>query len=111
MQSIGFQFSGKCFIENHRIYLCCRESKHNKCEDIADLYKEVPLEVTKMFLFDSRGISAQDRAELKVSECLKFYESEGCGARDSDKAGRSTIGELARTRVKEVINSFPKALN
>ena len=72
MQSIKLKFVDKSFRENHAIYLCFRESKGNKREDIADLCKEVSLETTKMDLFDACGVSVQDCTELKVTECLKF---------------------------------------
>ena len=60
----------KYFKENHSIFLCCRESEEHKCEDAANICKEVSLEISKMDLLDIFGVSAQDRAALKVSENL-----------------------------------------
>ena len=61
-----------------------------------------------MGLFDACGISVQWRAALKVSGYLQFDEVEGCDTHDGEKIGRSSIGELAKTKNKQVINPFPE---
>ena len=64
------------------------------------------LEITKMDLFDTCGVSAQDLDALKVDECYQSDEVEGCDMYNGAKIGRSTIGELMRSGNKEVINPF-----
>ena len=43
---------------------------------------------------------------MKVVECLKFDEAEGCDIQDGNKIGRSVIEELEIARNKVVTNSF-----
>ena len=87
--------------------MCFRESKGNKSEKTADLCEEVSLEMTGASLLGMCGTSAQDRAALKVSWRLKFYEVEGWESRDGGKIGRPVIGELASTKNEQAINLFP----
>ena len=63
-----------------------------------------------MNLVDICGILVQDRAALKVAEYLNFDEAEGCDMHDGDKIGRSAIGELVRSKNKQIINPFPEGV-
>ena len=59
-----------------------------------------------MDLLDTCVISAQDHAALKVTEHLKFYEVEGRNTCDGDEIGRSSIGELVRTKISKALLNF-----
>ena len=71
---------------------------------MADMRKEVSLNITQTYLFNTCGIYAQDRDSLKVSWFLEFNEVKVCEMHDGDKTGGSAIGELARSINKEIIN-------
>ena len=92
------------------MYLCFRESKGNRQEDTHNTCKEIPLEIAQMDLLNTRRISAQNHTGLKLTECLKLDEVEGCGTCGVHEIGRSAIGEL-KGRINEKIPiHFQRAL-
>ena len=70
----------------------------------------MPLEINKMDLFDTCGVSEQDLDALKLAECLQSNEVEGCDMHNDAKIGRSAIGDIVWTRNKESINPFQESV-
>ena len=56
------------------------------------------------------GAAVQDRAALSVAEYIGLDKAEACDMHDSDKIGRSAIGELVRSTNKIPVNPFPEGV-
>ena len=78
---------------------------------MADMYKEVSLDITKTYLLDACGISVKDRAALKVSEWLEFDEVEVFDAHDGDKVEDYPLDNLRGVVIKKLLIHFQMVLN
>ena len=67
--------------------------------------------MTSASLFDTRGVSVQDRAALKVVEYLIFDEAEGCGTHNGGKIGRPGTRSLRVQKIRKLLVYFQRVIN
>ena len=81
-------------------------SKHNKDQDIADLWTSVMTQRAGLTFEQVVGRMRSDRAAKGVAGALDMDEEEVCEMHDTDKLGKSALGGLVRTKMKVEINPF-----
>ena len=105
-QAFGIQFVDSRYYNNHVVALTFERVLTSNAQSVADLAKLVVKDITGFDFGNLCGCSVQDSAAKSVARHLEL-EEETCDMHDSDKIGRSAIGELLRKDGRGgVVNPF-----
>ena len=74
-------------------------STDNMSDGVSELSKKLVKEATNCEYEEIVGLTVKDAAYKAVASLLKL-EEDTCDIHDTDKVGKSVIGELVRTRNK-----------
>jgi len=94
-QAFGLQFTDSSFQCNHVVAIAFKRALSSTSESVATMAREVVQEITGFDFNEVCGASVQDAAARSVARLLNL-EEETCNMHDSNKIGRSAIGELLR---------------
>ena len=105
-QVFGLQFTDKTWQCNHVVDILFKKVLSSIWDHVANLAREQVQSVIAFSFRNVCGCSVQDAGAKSVARHLEL-EEETCNIHDSDKIGKSTIGELLRRkRGNGFINPF-----
>lgn len=108
-QAFGLQFTDSRYQCNHVVALSFKRAFSSTGINVAIMARNVVKEITNHNFSDICGCSVQDSAAKSIARHLDL-EEETCDMHDTDKIGRSAIGELLRKKGERFVNPFPPGM-